>query len=78
MSEVRTEPRADDRGPTSHRLSSALRHLAGVADTGQERDLIDVVLQAAAIWYDLDVRGYRRNLHGRSVLVYCPTNNWTI
>ncbi len=68
MSEVKTEPRPGDRGPTSHRLSSALRHLARVADTGQERDLIDVVLQAAAIWYDLDVRGYRRNLHGRFVL----------
>ncbi len=68
VSEVSTEPPSPDRGPTSPRLSSALRHLVQVAGVGQERDLIDVVLQAAAIWYDLDVRGYRRHLHGRFVL----------
>lgn len=68
MSEVSTQTRSGDRGPTSQRLSAALRHLVQVAGAGQERDLIDVVLQAAAIWYDLDVRGYRRNLHGRFVL----------
>jgi len=68
VSEVNTETRSTDRGPTSHRLPSALRHLVQVAGAGQERDLIDVVLQAAAIWYDLDVRGYRRHLHGRFVL----------
>ena len=66
--DLNTETPGADLGPSSLRLSSALRHLMKLTGGGQERELIDVVLQAAAIWYDLDVRGYRRNLEGRFVL----------
>jgi len=39
-----------------------------LVEFGQERELIDAVVQAAAIWYDLDARAYKRDLHGRFVL----------
>lgn len=68
MADLNAETTGADLGPNSLRLSSALRHLVELAGGGPERELIDVVLQAAAIWYDLDVRGYRRNLEGRFVL----------
>ncbi len=56
------------RAHTSHRLSATLRLMSHLARLGDERELIDTVVQAAAIWYDVDARGYQRNLRGRFVL----------
>ena len=68
MSQVKTGTPSTDRGPSSYRFFSTLRHLAHLAELGQERKLVDAVVQAAAIWYDLDARAYKRDLHGRFVL----------
>ncbi|HSK08181.1 MAG TPA: hypothetical protein VK911_01290, partial [Vicinamibacterales bacterium] len=56
------------------RLSAVVRFVAqmgetagsrGVADARQgERDLIESLVQAMAVWHDLDARGYRRGLDG--------------
>ncbi len=68
MSEVKPGTPSTDRGHKSHRLSAIVRHLVRLADAGQEHELIDAVVQAAAIWYDMDARAYKRDLHGRFVL----------
>jgi hypothetical protein len=41
-----------------------MRFLSQMHDIGTEADLIQAVIQAAAVWYDLDVRAYRRDLGG--------------
>jgi hypothetical protein len=46
--------------------SRSLLQAAEQAD--DERDVVMTVLQAAAIWHDLDARAYRRDLLGRFVL----------
>ncbi len=68
VSQVKTGTPSTDCGHTSDRLSSALRHLVHLTGLGQEHELVDAVVQAAAIWYDLDARAYKRDLHGRFVL----------
>ncbi len=51
------------------RLFVTSRSLLQVAEEADdERDLVMTVVQAAAIWHDIDARAYRRDLQGRFVL----------
>jgi GGDEF domain-containing protein len=51
------------------RLFVTTRSLLQVAEEAEdERELVMTVVQAAAIWHDVDARAYRRDLHGRFVL----------
>ena len=52
----------------SRRLSGALRFLEYVGETGSESVLTQALVQAAAVWFDVDARIYRRNLNGDFVL----------
>ncbi len=45
-----------------------MRFLGHLRESPSERDLAHSLLQAAAVWYDLDPRSYRRELSGRYVL----------
>jgi hypothetical protein len=60
-----SEPEAGER---VRRLTAGMRFLSEMHSIGSEADLIDAVLQAAAVWYDLDARAYRRDLSGRDRL----------
>jgi hypothetical protein len=60
-----TEHDGDDR---VRRLSAAMRFLSQMHGIATEADLIQAMIQAAAVWYDLDARAYRRDLAGRDVL----------
>ena len=57
-----------DPGERVRRLSAAMRFLSQMHGIGTEADLITAVIQAAAVWYDLDARAYRRDLRGRDIL----------
>ncbi len=48
----------------SRRLIGALRFLEFVIESNDERDLAQALVQAAAVWYDVDARVYHRNLAG--------------
>ncbi len=51
------------------RLFVTSRSLLQVAEEADdERELVTTVVQAAAIWHDVDARAYRRDLQGRFVL----------
>ena len=51
------------------RLFVTARSLLQVAEEAEdERELVMTVVQAAAIWHDVDARAYRRDLQGRFVL----------
>ena len=52
------------------RLFATTRSLLQVAEEEgeDERDVVMTVVQAAAIWHDVDARAYRRDLQGRFVL----------
>ena len=50
------------------RILSTLRLLPHLARLVDEHELMDVLLQTAAMWYDVDARAYRRDLRGRFVL----------
>ncbi len=50
------------------RSSAAMRFLSQMHGIGTEPDLILAIIQAAAVWYDLDIRAYRRDLQGQDVL----------
>jgi hypothetical protein len=52
----------------SRRLSGALRFLEYVGETSSEAVLTRALVQAAAVWFDVDARIYRRNLTGDFVL----------
>ncbi len=45
-----------------------MRFVSQMRDYSVEQDLIRALIQAAAVWYDLDARAYRRDVHGRYVL----------
>ena len=50
-----------------------MRFLAQMRESADERELVEGLIQAAAVWYDLDARAYRRDLEGRYVLeVWLP------
>jgi len=46
-----------------------MRFIAQMQDAPGERQLIESLIQAAAVWYDLDARAYRRGLDGRHGIV---------
>jgi GGDEF domain-containing protein len=51
------------------RLYVTARSLLQVAEEADdERELIMTIIQAAAIWHEVDARAYRRDLHGRFVV----------
>ena len=55
----------------SRRLLAILRFLRYLLDSANEADLTQALVQAAAIWFDVDARVYRRDLSGDFVLT-----NW--
>lgn len=57
-----------DAGDRIRRLAAMMRFLSQMHEIGAEPDLLQAVLQAAAVWFDLDVRAYRRELDGRDRL----------
>ena len=52
----------------SRRLTGALRFLDFIIDSSDERAVTQALVQAAAIWYDVDARVFRRSLKGDFVL----------
>jgi hypothetical protein len=60
--------RDKDEGDRLRRLSAVMRFLGHLRESPSERDLVHSLLQAAAVWYDLDARSYRRELNGRFAL----------
>jgi hypothetical protein len=50
------------------RLIATVQALIERAQVGRERELLTTIVQAIAIWYDLDVRAYRQAVDGRFVL----------
>ena len=57
-----------DEGDRLRRLSAIMRFLGHIRESADERELVHAIIQAAAVWYDLDARAYRRELNGRFVL----------
>jgi hypothetical protein len=57
-----------DEGDRLRRLSAVMRFLGHMRESADERELVLSLIQAAAVWYDLDARAYRRELNGRFVL----------
>jgi hypothetical protein len=60
--------RENDEGDRPGRLSAVMRFLAHMRESASEQELVEALIQAAAVWYDLDARAYRRELNGRFVL----------
>ncbi len=54
-----------DEGDRFRRLSAVMRFLGHMRGSADERELILSLIQAGAVWYDLDARIYRRELNGR-------------
>ena len=52
----------------SRRLLAILRFLRYLIETADEGDLTQALVQAAAVWFDVDARIYRRGLDGHFVL----------
>ncbi len=52
-------------GDEFRRLSAVMRFLGHMRESADERQLLLSLIQAAAIWYDIDARVYRRELNGR-------------
>jgi hypothetical protein len=52
-------------GDESRRLTAVMRFLGHMRESADERQLLLSLIQAAAIWYDVDARVYRRELNGR-------------
>jgi hypothetical protein len=45
-----------------------MRFVSQMRDNASEQELVQALIQAAAVWYDLDARAYRRDLRGRYIL----------
>lgn len=54
-----------EEGDRLRRLSSIMRFVAQMRESASEQELVQALVQAAAVWYDLDARAYRRDLRGR-------------
>lgn len=52
----------------SRRLVAMLRFLRHIVETGSEAELAHAIVQAAAVWFDVDARIYQRDLLGDFVL----------
>jgi len=50
------------------RQSAVMRFLAQMHEFAGERELVQSLIQAAAVWYDLDARAYRCDAGGRFVM----------
>lgn len=61
--------REQEHGDRTRRLAAVMRFVAQMRDTPGETELIDSLVQAAAVWFDLDARAYRAGLDGRCELV---------
>jgi len=48
----------------SMRFCAALRFVSGLSDVASERELLQAVVQAAAIWFDVEASVYRREFTG--------------
>jgi hypothetical protein len=57
-----------DEGDRLRRLSAVMRFLGHMRESADEHELMVSLIQAGAVWYDLDLRAYRRELNGRFVL----------
>ena len=57
-----------DERQRSRRLTGALRFIEYITETADEETLARALVQAAAVWYDVDARVYRRDLSGDFVL----------
>jgi hypothetical protein len=57
-----------DEADRLRRLSAVIRFLGHIRESVDERELVLSLIQAGAVWYDLDARAYRRQLNGRFVL----------
>ena len=60
--------RERDEGERFRRQTAVMRFLAQMGEIGGERELVQSLIQAAAVWYDLDARAYRRDPGGRFVM----------
>ncbi len=58
-------PAERDEGDRLRRRSAVMRFLSHIRESASERDLMLSVIEAGAVWYDLDARAYRRELDGR-------------
>jgi hypothetical protein len=58
-------PLENDEGDRLRRRAAVMRFLSHMRECATERDLMLSVIQAGAVWYDLDARAYRRELDGR-------------
>jgi hypothetical protein len=58
-------PLENDEGDRLRRRAAVMRFLSHLRASADERDLMLSVIQAGAVWYDLDARTYRRDLDGR-------------
>lgn len=56
---------------SSRRLLAILRFLRYLLESTDEGDLTQALVQAAAVWFDVDARVYRRDLSGQFIL-----HNW--
>lgn len=56
--------RERDEGDRTRRQAAVLRFLSAMHDIAGERDLVQALIQASAVWFDLDARAYRRELTG--------------
>jgi hypothetical protein len=66
-------PLEKDEGDRLRRLSAVMRFLGHMRGSADERELMLSLIQAGAVWYDLDARVYRRELNGRfSLEVWLP------
>jgi hypothetical protein len=61
-------PQDKDEGDRLRRRAAVMRFLSHMRESVDERDLMLSVIQAGAVWYDLDARAYRRELDGRFTL----------
>lgn len=57
-----------DERQQSRRLLATLRFLRHLVETDTEADLAHAIVQAAAVWFDVDARIFHRNLSGEFVL----------
>jgi len=60
--EISTSARLADERQRSRRLEAALRFVPYLSGCPSERDSFSALVHAAAVWYDLDARIYRRDL----------------
>ncbi len=61
-------PLEKDEGDRLRRRAAVMRFLSHMRESADERELMYSLIQAGAVWYDLDARAYRRELDGRFTL----------